>query len=371
MDGWNYLSRAVDSLMNGDKGASIHMAYYAELRATMGFLASEGISAVNTNSYCLDASSKIIGCDGSMPTHEFTWEALSGWINDPTKSRISLARYFQVSNKSFSEWIDATPGGVQASIFNNYMSKWLKEWTIDIQDYREDKRGRNLVSYNPQRIIDTKPVDFTECINYITSFWHLLEPGASSDFSMLDKYLFKKLYNIIAQGLSKGTGKIITAENLATDAAKRLGVNLDPSLLNILKQNDEHSIFTLSSLPTVDYNTKPFNVNAGSILARALLMLRVSSGAAAYLLNECNFNSDDTKFYWMTAGLDSGLWEPGDAPDDLSDLWIDIADSIAGIKDGLEALGNPVTAKGLSSLLSEALIPFKQLNRAGLWSIIN
>ena len=41
-DGWNYLSRAFDAACRGDRGAAYHLSYYAELRAAMSLLATEG-----------------------------------------------------------------------------------------------------------------------------------------------------------------------------------------------------------------------------------------------------------------------------------------------------------------------------------------
>src|ERR1700722_668599 len=42
-DGWSYLGKAILALMRGDPHRSRHLAYYAELRAAMSILASEGI----------------------------------------------------------------------------------------------------------------------------------------------------------------------------------------------------------------------------------------------------------------------------------------------------------------------------------------
>ena len=56
-DGWNYLSRAVESLINGDIASAIHFAYYAELRSAMSLLAYEGIGIFNVRHIWFDANS--------------------------------------------------------------------------------------------------------------------------------------------------------------------------------------------------------------------------------------------------------------------------------------------------------------------------
>src|SRR4051794_8825593 len=40
-DGWAFASDAIGALVEGDVGCAIHLAYYAELRAVIAFLASE------------------------------------------------------------------------------------------------------------------------------------------------------------------------------------------------------------------------------------------------------------------------------------------------------------------------------------------
>src|SRR5207249_5741525 len=43
LDGWRYLSQAAFALLNGARRTSIHLAYYAELRAARSILGSSGI----------------------------------------------------------------------------------------------------------------------------------------------------------------------------------------------------------------------------------------------------------------------------------------------------------------------------------------
>src|ERR1700685_1183046 len=42
-DGWSYLGKAIMSLLRGDPHRCRHLAYYAELRAVMSLVATEGI----------------------------------------------------------------------------------------------------------------------------------------------------------------------------------------------------------------------------------------------------------------------------------------------------------------------------------------
>jgi hypothetical protein len=42
-DGWSYLGKAISCLLRGDPHRCRHLAYYAELRAALSLLASEGV----------------------------------------------------------------------------------------------------------------------------------------------------------------------------------------------------------------------------------------------------------------------------------------------------------------------------------------
>ena len=46
-DGWTFLARAFESIRSGDRNTAVHLAYYAELRAAMSLLASEGVGVFN------------------------------------------------------------------------------------------------------------------------------------------------------------------------------------------------------------------------------------------------------------------------------------------------------------------------------------
>src|SRR5689334_737896 len=54
-DGWSYLGRAFTALLGGDSSRAIHLAYYAELRAAMSLLATEGIGVFSNAHFFIDA----------------------------------------------------------------------------------------------------------------------------------------------------------------------------------------------------------------------------------------------------------------------------------------------------------------------------
>jgi hypothetical protein len=104
-DGWAFLSNSVDCLLDGDVGTSIHLAYYAELRSVMSFLASEGIGVFNRHHYWLDAAGNCHRLNGPG-THDLVWYGLRQWAAVPSKAG-TLLGFFSVGTVSLDTWLNA------------------------------------------------------------------------------------------------------------------------------------------------------------------------------------------------------------------------------------------------------------------------
>jgi len=88
-DGWSYLSHSVESLLDGDIATAVHLAYYAELRAAMSFLASEGISIFDYKHFWCDNTGNYNVFCGS--THTVVWQALEEWAVSSARRTSSLS----------------------------------------------------------------------------------------------------------------------------------------------------------------------------------------------------------------------------------------------------------------------------------------
>ena len=87
-DGWSLLSRSVSCLLRGDPYSAVHLAYYAELRATIAILASEGIGIFNRKHCIVDRNGncELINVKGRprnrvLGTHECAWSVFEWWAN--------------------------------------------------------------------------------------------------------------------------------------------------------------------------------------------------------------------------------------------------------------------------------------------------
>ena len=103
---------------------------------------------------------------------------------------------------------------------------------------------------------------------------------------------------------------------------------------------------------------------------RAILLLRLASAACDDLWRKSGIGKSDTKFWWDRVGGDTGLWEPGQPPDQIADLWADIHDSLAEIDTWLADSASSVKcAYEARRSLSRELAHLRDFQRVGLWAI--
>lgn len=360
-DGWSYLSQAIDSLLKGDKGSAIHLAYYAELRGTMSFLSRQGV-LVNNFQHLGISSQGVNNCTVHEGTHKATWKFLDAWINSNTVSHLPLLNYFTVKGKSFNHWVNSIPSSVSPQVASNVTLQWLKEWSFDVQNYEDDRTFRNTVSYQPQRIVDNLLIDYKAKFKGITNVWRFIEPNATDKFSLLDKYLFSLLFDNIHKN-SLPPSANITLQQLISQTFSADGSNEDISINSILSQGINNQLFTTARNNAITSNSgelMPLN-----IISRALLILRISSGCAFDLLSQANVNKSQIDFYLNNLGNNSGFWK-GSTPGNLDMLWDDVMDSISFIDELLQE-PDDIVLKDMYDEWPKELHYFKQISRASFW----
>ena len=108
-DGWGYLGRALDAHAHGDRGVARHLGYYAELRAAMGLLATEGICVLNYTHAVLNDARETTTFSGGG-THRFAWAALDIWSGTSAASEL-LGRIIAPESIDITTWVKALPHG--------------------------------------------------------------------------------------------------------------------------------------------------------------------------------------------------------------------------------------------------------------------
>lgn len=385
LDSWTYLSHAVESLLKGDDGVAIHLAYYSELRSSMSFLASEGVGIFDHFHLNVDSSNQTNEDPGITyydqrkrrnvnrkgGTHEMVWEAMSKWSSSIKKPISSdILQVFSVNGRTFEDWVAAFPfpSPVNGALI---IKKWIKEWSFDIRFFKHDRKMRNEVSYRPQRLNNVPPKhSINEIIQELSSYWNILEPYQSNTFQVLDKYLLRILLQKMYHNLSKEVKRSNSLEGVIIDTFNNLGETQNQSFIDFLKdETTTHPIFVEAKNHALDPTTK--SLNAISVIARATLMLRISTGNTSLVYRKAGVSKPELDFLWERYGVENGFWNSSDAPADFNDLWDDIRDHVEEITDWADEKKPNLS---LSQVYEDPDIPFafnyfKQFNRVGLWGL--
>jgi hypothetical protein len=152
LDGWMYLSDSFNALLNGDNGASIHLAYYAELRSAMSILASEGIGVFKNKHLGVFSETINAHYPKNSPTHQFVWDVMEKWTNSKLKPQADILKLFRVRGHNFYDLTQFFHPSATVLVTGDIVKQWFKEWCFDIKSYRSDREMRNEVSYRPQKI---------------------------------------------------------------------------------------------------------------------------------------------------------------------------------------------------------------------------
>lgn len=372
LDGWGYASQAVYSLLSGNKGAAIHLAYYAELRAVMSLLAAEGIGVFDSKHIGLigaDDFSVFVklkknnetGAGRPLGTHVFAWEALEKWCNSNVKPSYDLLRVFRVNGHSFSDLLPGFHPLASQLVSSNIAKNWLKQWAFDVKKYKSDRELRNFVSYRPQTITGfPQNFDFKAAISNTYELLKVLSPSGSNPFDYLDKLLLKALFeDLYANHAIASRGSL---SDLIDDSFNHVGASLDLTTKNILLSGtpikQSHLIFSEASKNVVE---------ALPVISRAALLLRVATGSASILLEDAGVNKSDLDFVWANYGFNNGFWETPKPVSQFYELWSELETEFSEINTEIAPLNN--SSYFIRREIEEDLNKLSQFNRACLWGI--
>lgn len=178
-DAWSYVGRAADALLKGDVHASVHLAYYAELRAAKSLLAAEGVFVGNRYSCALDTNATLTKVSDN-PTHKAAWDLIDEWFKQ-SGSMSTVARVISPGGQDLQAWIGAIPGGINA-----VMQDMLSGIAFDLQSFAEDRERRNLASYEPSTLMPTT-LHIDTIRRTVSGLWSDVEPMTGGDFPGIDR----------------------------------------------------------------------------------------------------------------------------------------------------------------------------------------
>ena len=367
VDGWSFLGRAIASDLQGDPNSARHLGYYAELRAAMSLLATEGVGVFDRIHAVVNGKSRC-RCFAATGTHSFAWEAFDLWAKSP-KAAALLFSVIEPGGISISEWLQHF--GVGSTFL---AAEWLSQWGLDLRRFTEDRENRNVSSYRPTAWHCSRATSVDETIATVEQYWLACRPFGSHTFVSLDKQLLKCALELAFKNTHGMTPK---------RAPRVFEKQIDRMLHNISlgeKTEEQWKNFLTSSDSTA---TAPVLRDASAsdgasharhskeVMARAILLLRVATGSVkAMLQSAAGVHRENMEFWWKPLGEDRGLWHNGEYPPDFLDLWADVRDAIEEVTRWNNA--HPGGAGSYSLLWQEcgaAAFIVGSAERIGLWGL--
>ncbi len=327
MDGWSFLGKAIISHATGDAEACKHFAYYAQLRAVMSLLASDGIGVFS------DVHFSIIGANGrssdlSAPirvkSHRLVREQFNDWVVHPDSGRLfqEIIRPHGVALESWFSEISTAP--------LNYLARdWLQHWGYDITTLGKDQSARELSSYRPSGLFkDPKYKNASHIkssLEIVENIWRMCGTNGAGSFDV-DPFLLRLSWEKI-------TGRQLTPTEVR-QTLENLGMN-DPHLTN-LSQIFSRQIQPKDPMLILEANKKGGITDPDyhiQMLCRATLLLRLATGAGMKLIEDAHITKEDLKFWWGPLGDNYGLWESGQE-DPISDMWTEVEAALENMSSG-------------------------------------
>lgn len=338
MDGWTFLGKAISCHVHGDCDTARHLAYYAELRAAMALLASEGIGAFDKQHFVVKSKRKVDFVGSASGTHMFVWDALDHWASTPRASDTVFA-LVKPDGKPLVDWLNAfsaTPAttGLLAK-------SWIETWGLDLQRLTKDRTARNLSSYRPTEFHFQGVNSLEKSVKFISELWRLAEPNPVG-FATMDAHLLR-------QGLERKF-KALQPNGRTSKQAKRAFRTQVRAMLHTIGPStgggfDWEGFLTRTILPEEPLimqqaagALKPGQKGHDlQVICRASLLLRIASGSCSDLLRAAgHVDLDKLNFWLLPLSQRLGFFKGEEFPGDRADLWADVEPSIGAIERWLE-----------------------------------
>jgi hypothetical protein len=376
-DGWAFYGRALHALLMGDHDAARHLGYYSELRAAMGVLAAQGIGVFDREHIVVDKRGRCVQMPPyrkpgnpnrptGLGTHRFVWEALQEWANAPI-STPQILDLIVSGGCTLQDWIDHA--GAIPAFAAKVTGAWLRDWGLDISRLANDRDARNIASYRPSALTTPRPANVESVSRFALALWAMAQPSTENPFAVLDRLLIKSsVHRAFTARFGYSPRR---AKKKFRDFVSTVVASLQPAAL---PGTDWTRYLT-------DLNAMPVDILAFAageddiansqhpmqVLARALLLLRLSAGMSRQLIRSLPQSIISHLDFWVTnAGEDRALWPLNGRPTSLMDLWNDVE----GARTDIDTNLTRITSFNLMWRdLSASASVLTSWERVGLWSL--
>lgn len=323
-DGWSFLGRAIEAELVGDMGTALHLAYYAELRAAMSILASNGVGVFKRKHVVIDVRGRCHWID-SLPTHEFAWLALEGFAASQNGVR-ALLNAVHPGGIPLEEWLRQYSSG-----YNYLSSQWIRQWGVDLSRWALDRDFRNTVSYRPSQFSILGPGDVRGAVRSVVGLWLLCEPGSSGGFPVLDRYLLRECLDQMFRNQHGRSPKQAPARfrrsisSLLTAVVPTAGMSVEQWEAFLSRTSEGSNPSLLGQAATYGVRVGPDS--SRQVISRAFLLMRLATGTAWELLSQAFPTGPDLEPWLLGLSNCRPLWGSEEMPRPLTDLWTDVVDA--------------------------------------------
>ena len=361
-DGWNYLGLAANSHIAGAVPSSKHLAYYAELRAAMALLATQGIGVFDHQHCVISSPGSVLYLSG-RGTHVATHLYLDHWAKSRHAGHL-VGRILHLEQDPLSEWMQYLPGGAAWSPIGTEL---LEQIGIDLRRMSNDRSIRNEASYRPSGLIPSGPQDVPLDAQFLIDMITLLGPSTSSaGFAFLDEFLCRRLMERAYQVM---TG-FSPSRRMPQYAINNMLIQMVHSkrrreeLKRFLTRADESKDPSLLVAANQKARRQSHDLHL-QMLGRATVLLRLATGAVRELMIQTDVDLGTLSFWWEDSGSRQGLWADAPSADDLIDIWKDVDDGLNDLSSHLE---NALESR--QSLLSKCAGSISQITRLTRFNLI-
>lgn len=362
-DGWAYLGRAVGAQCRGDTAVARHLGYYAELRAALGLLSTQGIAVFSRSNVVLKQAGAVEFFPG--PTHLTTWQALEDWSDSPGGATL-LSTVVRPAGITLADWVSGL--GLGTGAWSPLGREWLRAWGLDLRMLGRDQDTRNEASYRPTTLRSVAGASTTDA-GFVQAFWPLFEPAPGDPFRELDRHLLRLTLERAFQSTvgRAALGNADFRQALRRTLQANAGVELTSPIGRFLTRAAEAPTPPLFEEAAQRASHLDPNYHA-HVISRAALLLRVATGACIRLLSQAQIAPAHYRFWAENLAENHGISEVGALPSDPTDLWADVDDALAGFSESIRR-GND---RSFFSLLTDAATAIEVLTgceRVAIWGL--
>jgi hypothetical protein len=333
-DGWAYLGRAMAAQLSGDTGAAGHLSYYAELRAAMSLLASQGIGVFDRNHV-------IVHHDGAVDafrqqgTHQFAWAVLEAW-SESDRSAAVVTSMIRPAGASLADWYEAFTSGAKAK---DKGDEYLRRWGLDIKRFAIDRGARAEFSYRPRTAEGCVPPAGARAAQFGAAVWRALEPDGNEPFGIVDLHLLRRTLEPAFRERTQKKPANDPTEFLryVRHAIGQLQLSSSETRLEsfLTRKLDPDELKLIEAAENTAGVGDP--ENHLHMIARAALLLRLSTGCARELLEQAALEFQTFAWWCDQLGSARALTSPGDFPAQPAALWDDIAQALSDLEEQISA----------------------------------